>query len=113
MDVTWQVAGPLRLVYGYDRPVAAFLLHDCPQPIPTANTRNNDQKRKENEIRLAEMCLIQEDKCLCRLSLVPGIHGQRKERLVSAVFACAKFSQKCEKPCCFDILPRNGHLQRQ
>ena len=32
------------------------------------------------------------------ISLVPGVHGLRKERLVSAVCACAKFSQKSGKP---------------
>ena len=77
MDATWQVAGPLRVVHGFDRPVAAFLLRDCPQPILTANMRNNNQKRKENEIRLAEMCLMQEDKSLFRLS---HEHSQAEER---------------------------------
>ena len=37
----------------------------------------------------------------------------RKERLVSAICACIKFSQKYGKPCYFGILPRNGHLQQQ
>ena len=38
-------------------------------------------------------------------SLIPGIHRRRKERLVSAVCACTKFSLKSEKPCYFGILP--------
>ena len=46
-------------------------------------------------------------------SLVPGIHGRRKEHLVSAVCAYAKFSQKSGKPCYFGILPYNSHLQWQ
>ena len=60
-------------------------------------------------------------------SLVPGVHGRRKERLVSAICACAKFSQKSGKlcyfgilphmeyayPCYFSILPRNGNSQWQ
>ena len=46
-------------------------------------------------------------------SFVSGIHGRRKECLVSAVCACTKFSQKSGKPCYFGILPCNGRLQRQ
>ena len=66
-EVARQVAGPLRVVYSRDQPVAAHPLRDCTRPIPTENTGNNKQKRKGNEIRSVEMCRMQEDTSLCQL----------------------------------------------
>ena len=40
------------------------------------------------------------------LASYPAFTDRRKERLVSAVCACVKFSQKSGKPCYFGILPR-------
>ena len=51
--------------------------------------------------------------CIVMVILVPGIHGQRKEHLVSAVCACVKFSKISGKLWYFGILQRNGHLQWQ
>ena len=66
-DVARRVADPLRVVYGRDRPVVARPLRDCPRPISTDNTGNNEQKRKGNEVRSVETRRMQEDTSLCQL----------------------------------------------